>query len=154
MSYADLIEQYLRGPELLQQAVAGMSEAELDAVPIPGAWSTRQVVCHIADFEPIYADRMKRVIAEDEPTFFSGDPDVFARSLAYPQRQVDEELQLIAVTRQQMGRILRTLSDADFHRAGNHSEDGRMELHSLLSRITGHIPHHVRFIEEKRKALK
>ena len=77
------IEEYLAGPKLLRDAIAGMSKEQLDARPVPGKWSTREVVCHIADFEPIYADRMKRVIAEHEPTLFGGDPDVFAARLAY-----------------------------------------------------------------------
>ena len=71
MSIERLIDDYAAGPERLRQAITGMSNEQLDAKPIPGTWSTRQVVCHVADFEPIYADRMKRVIAEDEPTFFS-----------------------------------------------------------------------------------
>lgn len=74
----DLIDQYLAGPQKLRHAIVGMTDGQLDATPIPGRWSTRQVVCHIADFEPVYADRMKRVIAMSEPTFFGGDPDVFA----------------------------------------------------------------------------
>jgi hypothetical protein len=148
-----LLEQYAAGPEMLRNAVAGMSAAELDAVPIPGKWNTRQVVCHIADFEPIYADRMKRVLAEKEPTFFGGDPDLFATGLAYDARDVEEELQLIEAVRQQMVRILQAISDDDFQRVGHHSEDGPITLETLLQRITGHIPHHVRFIDEKRAAM-
>ena len=53
MHFQDLIDRYLSGPELLQRAVQGMSEEQLDAKPIAGKWSTRQVVCHLADFEPI-----------------------------------------------------------------------------------------------------
>lgn len=148
-----LIEDYLAGPALLRQAVVGMTSAELDATPIPGKWSTRQVVCHIADFEPVYADRIKRVIAEERPTFFGGDPDVFAARLAYSARDVEEELALVDVVRRHVGRILRSLSESDFQRIGNHSEDGPVTLETLLLRVTAHIPHHVRFIEEKRKAL-
>jgi len=153
MTQAELIAAYAAGPELLKQAVAGMTAEELDAKPVPGAWSTRQVVCHIADFEPVYADRMKRVIAEDTPTFLGGDPDVFAAKLAYETRDVDEELRLIEVTRQQFARILHTLSGDDFQRTGKHSEDGPLDLKTLLSHITGHIPHHIGFIEEKRRAM-
>jgi hypothetical protein len=32
-------------------------------------------------------------------------------------------------------------------------EDGQLTLPDLLQRITDHIPHHVRSIEEKRQAL-
>ncbi|MCA9215940.1 MAG: DinB family protein [Planctomycetales bacterium] len=153
MSIERLIDDYAAGPERLRQAISGMSDEQLDAKPIPGTWSTRQVVCHVADFEPIYADRMKRVIAEDEPTFFGGDPDVFASRLAYAERDVDEELNVIDATRRQLTRILTILSAEDFQRNGNHFEDGPLSLETLLSRITGHVPHHVNFIEAKRDAL-
>jgi uncharacterized damage-inducible protein DinB len=150
--YASLIDQYAAGAELLREAVAGMTPVQLDAAPIPGKWSTRQVVCHIADFEPVYADRMKRVIAEQEPIFFGGDPDLFAARLAYEQRDVEEELQLVQAVRSHVARILWTLAPDDFKRQGRHSEDGPHSLETLLERITEHIPHHVRFIEAKREA--
>ncbi|MCA9077216.1 MAG: DinB family protein [Planctomycetaceae bacterium] len=153
MTDEELLTRYSTGPDSLRQSVAGMTEEHLDAKPIPGTWSTRQVVCHIADFEPVYADRMKRVISEDNPTFFGGDPDVFAARLAYEERDLEEELQLVEATRQQMVRVLKTLSSDDFQRTGKHSEDGPLDLRTLLTRITDHIPHHARFIKEKRRAL-
>jgi len=153
MPYSELIADYLSGPNQLRQAVAGMTEEQLDAQPISGLWSTRQVVCHIADFEPVYADRMKRVIAEAEPTFFGGDPDTFAAKLAYEKRDVEVELRLIEVVRLQMARILETLDVSDFDRVGIHAEDGPLDLKTLLTRITNHLPHHVRFITQKRDAI-
>ena len=58
---------------MLREAVAGMSQEQLIARPIPGKWSTLEVICHLADFEIVYADRIKRVIAENEPILFGGD---------------------------------------------------------------------------------
>lgn len=153
MNHATLIDDYLNGPALLREAIAGMTPEQIDAAPIPGKWSTRQVICHIADFEPVYADRMKRVIAEDNPTMFGGDPDVFAARLAYDARDIADELQLIDATRRHTAAILRTLPAETFQRTGNHSADGPISLETLLSRITGHIPHHITFIEEKWQAL-
>jgi hypothetical protein len=153
MNLDALIEQYLAGPGLLRRAVAGMTREQLLARPIPGKWSTQEVVCHIADYEPIYADRMKRVIALKEPELLKGDPGLFAARLAYDRRDVDEELALIELTRKQMARILRALKPEDFQRQGGHSRDGVLTLEALLQRITAHIPHHAGFIEEKRRAL-
>jgi hypothetical protein len=153
MQYDALIEQYLAGPELLRRAVAGMTGDQLLARPISGKWSTQEVVCHLADYELIYADRMKRVIALDEPELLQGDPRLFAARLAYDQRDVEEELALVDWIRTQMTRILRTLTPADFQRQGRHSRDGALTLAEVLQRTTAHIPHHVRFIEEKRRAL-
>jgi uncharacterized damage-inducible protein DinB len=153
MNIPALIDQYRAGPAQLRKAVAGMSREQLAARPVPGKWSTLEVVCHIADFEPVYADRMKRVVAEESPLLLSGDPDKFQARLAYSSRDVAEEITLIETVRAQMARILATLSESEFARTGKHSTDGPLSLAVLLERITGHIPHHVKFIEEKRHAL-
>jgi hypothetical protein len=153
MSPAELIDQYAAGPNLLREAVRGMTREQALARPVAGKWSTLECVCHLADFEIVYADRLKRVIAENEPTMFGGDPDVFAAALAYQDRNLTEELNLIDACRQQVARILRTLKPDDFQRIGKHSEAGPLSLQVLLERVTGHITHHLKFIEEKRAAL-
>jgi uncharacterized damage-inducible protein DinB len=153
MSYRELIEAYLAGSQELRDAVAGMSDEQLDAKPVAGKMSTREVVCHIADFEPVYADRMKRVIAEDNPPLRGGDPDVWMKALAYDRRDLNEELEVIAAVRTQMGRILQTLPGSAWSRVGVHSEAGPLSLEELLRRITNHMPHHIKFIEEKRATL-
>ncbi len=73
--------------------------------------------------------------------------------MAHNHRDMDEELALIELTRKQMARVLRALKPKDFQRKGGHSRDGTLTLEVLLQRITAHIPHHVRFLEEKRQAL-
>lgn len=153
MSVRELIEQYRAGPKLLHQVLAGMSRERLLARPIPGKWSTLEVVCHLSDFELVYADRMKRVVVEHEPKLLNGNPDLFAAGLAYDHREMAEELTLIETIRGQMARILRTLEKEDFQRRGVHSTDGPLTLQTLLERATQHIPHHVRFIEQKRRAM-
>ncbi len=153
MSIAKLIDDYAAGPSLLRQAVKGMTREQLMARPIEGKWSTHECVCHIADFEPVYVDRMTRVIAQEQPTYFGGDPDLYAARLAYAARDVDEELSLIEACRKHLVRILRSLPEAAFQRKGNHSEAGEQTLEKLLTNVTKHIPHHIEFIRQKRQAL-
>jgi len=153
MTTEELIDRYLAGPKELREAIAGMSPKELDAAPVPGKRSTRWIICHIADFEPVYADRMKRVLVEDNPTLLGGDPDRFGERLAYDARDLENELRVIESTRQQIATILRTIDLEDWQRTGVHTEDGPMTLETLLERITGHVPHHIAFIAEKREKL-
>ena len=79
-----LIDNYLDGTQLLRKAVAGMSQEQLLARPIPGKWSTLEVICHLADFEIVYADRIKRVIAENEPTLVRRRPERLCRPPGLP----------------------------------------------------------------------
>ncbi|MBV9125155.1 MAG: DinB family protein [Planctomycetes bacterium] len=152
-SLPQLVDDYLAGVQTLRQAVAGMSREQLLARPVPGKWSTLEVVCHLADFEPILADRMKRVIAEDRPALLGADETRFAAALAYHQREIAEELAVVEETRRQLARILRTLSPDVLGRVGVHNQAGPRTLEQLLTGAVRHIPHHVQFIYEKRQAL-
>jgi hypothetical protein len=148
-----MIDAYLAGVGALRKAVAGMSREQFTARPVAGKWSTLEVVCHLADFDPILADRMKRIIAEDRPTLIGADENRFAAALAYHDRDAEEELTIIENTRRQLARILRTLPESALQRVGVHNERGPLTLEKMLTTVTNHIPHHIKFIEEKRRAL-
>jgi hypothetical protein len=150
---ANLIEQYLDGPKQLRDAVAGMTREQALSRPIEGKWSTLEAVAHLADFDPIMADRMKRIIAEDNPTLLGADENKFAAALQYQERDLEEELKIIEMTRSQIVRILKKLPESALQRMGTHNERGPRTLEQMLSTAIGHIPHHVRFILEKRLAL-
>ncbi len=153
MALQQMIEAYLAGPAALRQAVKGMTPEQLQARPIPGKWSTLEVVCHLADFDPILADRMKRVIALDRPQLLGADETRFAATLAYHQRDVEEELTILEKTRSQLARILRTQPEDVLGRVGVHNERGPLTLEQLLATTTRHVHHHLKFVEEKRRAL-
>ncbi|HEY1375893.1 MAG TPA: DinB family protein [Gemmataceae bacterium] len=152
-SLRELADAYLAGAAALRAGVRGMTREQALARPVPGKWSTLEVVCHIADFEPIYADRMKRVIALDRPQLLAADENQFAAALGYQDRDVEEELAIVDLTRRQMARILKALPEAAAQRVGVHNERGPKTLADLVTGVTGHITHHLSFIAEKRKAL-
>jgi uncharacterized damage-inducible protein DinB len=152
-SIAELADIYLAGAGQLRAAVAGMSHEQLIARPVPGKWSTLEVVAHIADFEPIMADRMKRVIADDNPILLAADENLFAAQLFYENRQLDEELAVVDAIRASTARTLRQLPSAFLNRIGTHNEAGTLTLEQLIQRATNHVTHHVSFIQQKRAAL-
>jgi hypothetical protein len=147
------IDEFLAGPTQLRQALAGMSREQLIARPIPGKWSALEVVCHLADFEIVGADRIKRVIVENKPVLFGGDEKAFAARLAYHERDAGEEISLMELLRKQVARILKTLRSEDFKRLGVHTERGLMTLEELVEGRIGHFRHHLPFIADKRAAI-
>ena len=103
---ADLIRPYQRGIDELRAAVDGLTPDQLRLRPIAGKWSTLEVVCHIADCEQFFADRMKRTLATEHPLLVGADGSRYPERLGYHQHDLAEELALIEVTRRQMGRVL------------------------------------------------
>lgn len=152
-SPTELIDAYLAGPAKLRAAVAGLTRNQLIARPVPGKWSTLEVVVHIADFEPVYADRIRRVIALDRPLLLAADENEYVKRLSYHDRDLEEELAMIEATRKSTARVLKCAPADAWQRIGIHSYKGLQTLEQVVTAITNHIPHHLAFVAEKRQAL-
>jgi hypothetical protein len=148
-----LIDRYLRGAELLRDAIAGMSHEQLAARPIPGKMATYEVVCHVVDADQFMADRMKRTIATSRPLLMGVDGITYLEALHYAQRDLDLDVRLLEVTREQMAADLRRIDAAAWERDAVHSEVGLVPLRGLLLHTIRHLERHVLAIVEKRAAL-
>jgi hypothetical protein len=148
-----LIDAYLHGPTLLRRLVDDLSPQQLQARPVPGKWSTFEVICHLVDSDQAWCHRMKRVIAEERPLLIGYDESRFTALLSYHQHDLETELNLLEAMRQQMALILRCQIDAAWIRTGVHSERGLITLEEMLQAEVNHVPHHARHIIEKRRVL-
>lgn len=148
-----LIDEYEAGSRLLREAIAGMTQQDLLAAPIPGKWSTQQVVIHLMDSDVISAYRMRSIIAEDNPTILPYDETRYANRLGYDRQSIEDAITIFDLNRRQTARMLRGLSAADWERTGNHLEMGTQRLADFLPRYIKHLNRHLDFIHEKRKAL-
>ena len=153
MDHTTIIDAYLAGIEALRAAVAGLDAARLRARPDAGGWSILEVVCHLADSETLFAERMKRVLCEDRPTLPFVDPARHASVLAYDARDVAEELALIEAVRRQTARMLRAQPADAWRRVGMHCREGERTLEQLLQKAVDHLKHHLAFVIAKRRLL-
>ena len=153
MTDAELIESYASGPARLRQAVSGMTREQLLARPIAGRWSTQEVVIHLADADLAFAHRIKRIIAEDRPVYSAWDQDKFIARLAYNEQSADDALVTIEATHRQMARVFHSIGSGFLDRYGVHSERGEQTGRMVLEYADWHMTHHLKFVDEKRKAL-
>jgi DinB superfamily len=149
----EILDAYRAGPHDLRVAVGDLTREHLVARPVPGKWTILEVVCHLADTEANIAHRLKRALVEESPEFERVQPDRMVAALAYPSREVDEELALIDVTRRQIARILQASPAEAWERAGVVNERGTRSVTQMLNGAVEHLAHHLRFIVEKRHAL-
>ena len=147
------IDAYADGAGRLGAAIRGLSPADFAAFPIPGTWSIGQIVLHLMDSDLIGADRMKRVIAEDNPSLIGFDESAFAKSLFYERQDPFRAAEIFRMNREFTAIILHQLPDAAFDRAGIHNERGRLTLAELVRGFNHHLHHHLGFIERKRQLL-
>lgn len=150
----ELIDQYEAGGEKLSLAIRGLTREDLLCVPDPaanvGKWSIQQVVIHCMDSELVSIDRLKRMVAEDNPTLLGYDENKFVASLFYDEQPAEDAVAMIALARKTFARVLRKLPPDAFERPGTHNERGRVAVGSYLQAVVEHLDHHVKFIHDKR----
>src|SRR5215204_2872053 len=120
-----LIGQYKAGYDEVARSLEGFDEESLSAHPIPGKWSAREVVQHLADSEMNSAIRLRKLLTEDDPQIQGYDQEQYATSLRYNERPVEPALDALRGARGAAGRRLDRMSDADGSRAGTGAEAGR-----------------------------
>jgi uncharacterized damage-inducible protein DinB len=151
------IEQFEHGGEKLKLAIRGLTREDLIAPPAPegevGKWSIQQVVLHLADCEAVFADRIKRVIAEENPTLLAFDENKWADALHYDDQSAELGAQQVDVMRRQLGAVLKNLSVDAFNRSGTHSEAGKITLADIVNKANKHFEHHLSFIHKKRAKM-
>lgn len=150
-----LIGRYASGGAILAYALSGLTPELERAAPGTGAgaWTFAELAAHLLDTELVYAERMKRVLAEENPMLVSFDENEWAIRLSYPDSPAGDAVSMIAMNRKWLTRILHTCSEADFARSGMHAEKGKMTLADLLAYVTNHLDHHLKFIYAKRANL-
>ena len=150
---SDVIDRYELGGKILIAAVAGIPPDRARERVGPGTWSVAELVAHMVDSDLVGIERMKRVIAEENPTLQAYDENAWIARLSPNETPVDEAVALFAANRVAMARILRTCTEADFARVGRHTEDGEKSLAKFLATYVSHLDGHLRFLYGKRGTL-
>ena len=145
-----LIDEYRTGTADVEDAVAGITDEELDRTSAdPDAWTARQVAHHLADSEATAYIRLRRLIAEDDPLIAGYDEPEWARRLHY-DRPIASSIGVLAAVRAASLELLERLTEADWARAGTHSDSGPYGVHTWLRIYAGHSHEHANQIRAAR----
>ncbi|HVT82815.1 MAG TPA: DinB family protein [Phycisphaerae bacterium] len=148
-----LIEQYAAGAGQLGAAIQGLSREDFLKTPVPGTWSIQQIVLHMMDSDLIASDRMKRIIAEDNPTIIGYNETAFSQKLFYEKLDPFAAADIFKRNRDMTAIILRSIPAEAFARTGVHNERGKVTLEEILSIYVKHLDHHLGFVRHKRQLL-
>lgn len=150
----ELIARYETGFDEVQRALAEFPDEQLSARPLPGKWSAREIVQHLADSEMRGAIRLRQLLSEDRPAIQAYDQDAYAVRLSYNERDITPALDAFRAARATTAQVLAYMSDADWAREGTHPEHPRYTADSWLKVYAAHAHDHAAQIRRLREALK
>jgi hypothetical protein len=138
-------------PARIRDAVAGLSDAQLDTPYRPEGWTVRQVVHHVADSHMNGYLRMKLALTEDTPTIKPYDENAWAM-LPDTKLPVAVSLSLIDGIHRRWVSVINGMGIDPFSRSFIHPELGtEMTLDHQVQMYAWHSHHHLAHITELRR---
>src|SRR5712671_2446460 len=132
------IDQIAAAPARMREAVAGLTESQLDTPYRDGGWTVRQVVHHVPDSHMNAYTRVKLALTEDQPTIKPYDEAAWATLNDVRETPIETSLVLLETLLQRWDTILRSMSDADFSRTLLHPDHGVITLDWLIAMYAWH----------------
>ena len=148
-----LVAKYKEGYRAVADALAGATDAELDARPAPGKWTAREIVHHLAESEMTSAIRLRKLIAEENPAIVGYDQELFAKRLYY-DRPIAASLAALKAARDVTAELLDRMTEAEWTREGTHTEHGRYGVDTWLNIYAPHAHDHADQIRRARASAR
>ena len=129
----------------LQGLIGTLGADQLNAAPAPGKWSVRDILCHLADCEVVFAFRLRQALAQDHHVIQPFDQDDWAAT--YGRYDAHTALATFAAIRQWNLALIAGLAADDFSKPLNHPERGNMTLRAVIETMVGHDLNHLQQVE-------
>lgn len=140
-------------PRAVRDAVAGLSDEQLDTPYRPGGWTLRQVVHHIPDSHLNSYIRFKWALTEDEPAIKVYEEARWAELDDYRTVPIEISLDFLDLLHRKWVMLLRSLTPEQWSRRFAHPEWGKIDLATTAGVYAWHGRHHLAHITTTAKRL-
>ena len=145
------IEAIENAPGQLRQAVAGLSDEQLDTPYRPQGWTIRQVVHHITDSHLNGYVRTKWALTEDNPAIKTYKQTRWADSPEARSGDVELSLPLLESLHRRWTVVLHSFQTEDWSQTFQHPEWGTVPLDVNVALYAWHGAHHIAHITTLRE---
>ncbi|MGC8668194.1 MAG: DinB family protein [Chthonomonadales bacterium] len=134
-------------PIVVEHLTQGLDDAVLDRRPDAERFTIREVLAHLADFEVVWLERMRRMASEAEPFLPGVDESELAAAHDYAHSDPEVQRDRFCRGRDALVGFLEALSPEEWDRTGRR-ETGIITIGSLAAMVLGHDGYHTRQIVE------
>lgn len=140
----------ITGPDEVEDTVKGLSEEQMTRPPRPGEWAIRDVLWHLLMAQGVFAARVERMLAEDNPSLegiavwtIEGEESLSARGILVRYR----DSRMATVDQ------LEAMSPDDWWRTARHEEFVQFTILQQASYFAKHERSHLPQIDAIRQAI-
>jgi hypothetical protein len=138
-----IVDRMRASASVVRRAVEAARGGRFAEPPRDGEWSAHETLTHLRDVVVhVYGLRLRRLLYEDAPVFADFDEEGYRRASLARGESPQHLLDTVVAEHEQLARLLETLPDAEWARAGRHPSLGPMSIELLARRVGEHAEEH------------
>lgn len=145
LGHRDPHETIASTPGRLRSLLHTLGKEGSERSPAPGKWNAREILCHLADCEIVFAFRLRQALAQDHHIIQPFDQDRWARH--YAAFNAESALAVFESVRLWNVALVRSLPADAFSKLLTHPERGDMTFQVVIETMAGHDLNHLEQLE-------
>jgi DinB family protein len=129
----------------LHRLAGRIGAARIRSPRAPGKWSARDILCHLADCEIVFAYRLRQALAEDHHVIQPFDQEKWEAT--YQSLDADAALATFEAVRKWNVALLKTVTESQLAKPVTHPERGVMTFATIVETMAGHDLNHIKQLE-------
>ena len=131
------------GPIVVERLIRWIPSERWDEALEEGRFTPREVIAHLADWEPILRGRIQTALEKPGATIEVWDEDMMAREHHYEMSDPAEQCALFTRERSATASLLRSLGTEAWGQTVEHPERGTLSVEDQANLILGHDLYHI-----------
>jgi hypothetical protein len=143
MIYSSLTERLKNQHKTIASIIIKLNNSQLQYHPSPGKWNIHENIAHLAKYQPVFIDRIRKILTNDVPAFevYSAEEDdefeIYCAFTTY------ELLKKISSDREVIFHLINHLPVDKLDRIGTHPKYGRLTVSEWTEFFLLHEAHHL-----------
>jgi hypothetical protein len=141
--YPSLVDRLKTQHEALPIIIANTNKSAMELNPAPGKWSIKDNIAHLAKYQPLFIERMHKIMDDDGLAFERYSADLDPEFPTWQIRETEELLIQISSDRKLIQALITGLQPEQLSRTGIHPKYGKLTIVDWTEFFLLHEAHHL-----------
>jgi hypothetical protein len=143
MIYSSLTERLKNQHKTIASIIMKLNNERIQHRPVKGKWNIHENIAHLAKYQPVFIDRIRKILTNEEPEFAAykaEDDDEFEIYCAFTTYEL---LKKISADREVIFHLISHLPVDKLDRMGIHAKYGKLTISEWTEFFLLHEAHHL-----------
>ena len=141
--YPSLAERLKTQHHAIENIITGVDNSRLLIRSLPGKWNIHDNIAHLAKYQPVFLDRIRKILTNDEPEFEAYKAENDDEFEIYCAFTTYELLKKISIDREIIYQLITHLPPDKLDRTGIHPKYGNLTVLEWTEFFLLHEAHHL-----------